>query len=232
VTAAKAVVVDSSKDITGFRQITCSANGTVGLALTGTYTTTAIQLGTSGTPLTLTAHDDHIIDVYSTSGSTDTSNSVRPIYMKSTMTGASGVGGRAEFHMYTNVGLGGWSNALKGFAEYGASGSTSGLGSAICGELTLSAGTSSGTYAPIEAEINAGSGCSTGTATSFMYFNGTDASGLLNDNGFLFEIGAIFTSDSAHMWYDNQKAAPAVEEFVRVKTPSGVRYLALYDANA
>jgi len=147
-------------------------------------------LGTSGTPLTLT-QGSPLVDIYSTCASTNGSNSVEPFYMKSTMTGAGGVGGRARFHMYTNVVLGGWSNALKGYAEYGASGGTTGLGSAVIGELVLSAGTSSGTYAPLESELVLESGALTGTATSFLYCNvaGADVA-TFNTNGFLFELGS------------------------------------------
>ena len=86
-----------------------------GLTFTGGYTTTAIQLGTSGTKLTLAAYDDHVIDINVTSASTDASNSVRPIHMIHTMTGVGGVGGRAEFELTTAVQLGGWANALKGY---------------------------------------------------------------------------------------------------------------------
>jgi hypothetical protein len=49
--------------------------------------------------------------------------------------------------MTTNVALGSWSNALKGEVTYGASGSTTGLGSSILAEMTLAAGTTTGTYA-------------------------------------------------------------------------------------
>jgi hypothetical protein len=197
------------------------AGGTTGIAFSGTYTTTVIQAGTSSTALTLTAYDDHIIDIYSTCASTDGSNSVRPIYMKSTMTGAGGVGGRAEFHLYTNVALGGWSNAIKGFAEYGASGRTTGLGSAICAELQLSAGTSSGTYAPLEVELILPSSASTGTATSFIYMNtsGADAS-TFDTNGFLFEIGTGVTPAAG-------KFVSANSQTIKCKIEADTRYMVL-----
>ena len=107
------------------------------------------------------------------------------------MTGAAGVGGRARFHLTTNVALGGWSNALKAHVEYGATGKTAGMGSALLAELALSAGTVDGTYAPLESELVAGSGASTGTSTSFLYCNigGADAA-TVNTNGYLLELGA------------------------------------------
>jgi hypothetical protein len=98
-----------------------------------------LGLGNSTTDMTLTTYANHAIQVYTTSASQDTGNSVEPIIMESTMTGAGGVGGRAKFYMTTNVALGSWSNALKAHVVYGASGRTTGLGSALCAELQLSA---------------------------------------------------------------------------------------------
>ncbi len=106
-----------------------------------------VTLGTSSVPLIYTAGSP-VFNMYTTCASTGSTNA-EPFYVKSTMTGATCVGGRARFHLYTNVALGGWSNALKAYAEYGAAGKTTGLGSALCAEMVLSAGTSSGTYAPL-----------------------------------------------------------------------------------
>jgi len=86
-----------------------------------------------------------------------------------TMTGAGGVGGRTLFQLNADAALGSFTNALKANVVYGATGSTSGLGSAFVAELTLSAGTTSGTYAPVEIELNAPASASTGTRTSFIY---------------------------------------------------------------
>jgi hypothetical protein len=58
------------------------------------------------------------------------------------MTGAGGVGGRTLLQVNADAALGSFTNALKAITVYGASGSTSGLGSAFVAELTLSAGTS------------------------------------------------------------------------------------------
>lgn len=197
------------------------AGGITGITMSGAYTTAAIQLGTNASPMTLTAHDDHIIDIYSTCASTDGSNSVRPIYMKSTMTGAGGVGGRAEFHLYTNVALGGWSNAGKFFTEYGAAGSTAGMGSALCAELQLSAGTSSGTYAPLEVEMVVPSGASLGTASSMIYLNATGAGvATFDTSGFLFEIGTGITPAAG-------KFISANSQTIRCKIEANTRYLVL-----
>lgn len=152
-----------------------------------------LDIGTSGTALSF-AQGSPVVDVYLTNASTNGSNSVTGFYVQHTMTGAGGVGGRAHFYMTTNVALGGWSNALKAEVVYGASGSTSGLGSALLGELTLSAGTTVGTYAAIEAELNAPASAVAGTAVSFLYMNCVDTAGVINTaNGYLFELGTGVT---------------------------------------
>ncbi len=169
-----------------------------------------LGLGNSTTAMTLTTYANQAVKIYTTCASTDASNSVEPFYLKSTMTGANGVGGRSRFHLYTNVALGGWSNALKGYAEYGTSGKTTGLGSAVCAEMLLSAGTTSGTYAPLESELVADSEVSSGTATSFLYMNiaGSNSTGktTLNTNGYLFELGAGVV-DTANGMFDAQTVA-------------------------
>jgi hypothetical protein len=92
--------------------------------------------------------------------------------------------------MDTNVALGSFSNALKAEVTYGATGRTTGLGSAFVAEMTLSAGTSAGTYAPVEIELNAASTASTGTLTSLIHasVNGTGADSVVNANGVLLNL--------------------------------------------
>jgi hypothetical protein len=109
-----------------------------------------------------------------------------------TMTGVGGTGGRTLFEMDTDVALGSFSNALKAQVTYGATGSTTGLGSAFVAELTLSAGTSSGTYSPVEIELNADTGASTGTATSLIYasVNGTGKA-TVDTNGYLLNLAGV-----------------------------------------
>lgn len=157
--------------------------------------------GSSDYPLRLDTYEERGFEFYFTSPSTDTDDSVRSLYMKTTMAGIGGVGGRAEFHMYTNVALGGWSNALKAFAEYGAAGKTTGLGSAMCAELTLSAGTVSGNYAPLELELNIPSGASLGVKTAFMYLSAQgDDIATFKSGGYLFILNG--PTDTANGLFD------------------------------
>lgn len=193
-----------------------------------------LEMGKSGNNLVLTAGTP-IVQMYTTCSSTSASTSAEPFYMKSTMTGAAGVGGRARFHLYANVALGGWANALKAYTEFGDSGRITGLASALCAELELSTGTTQGTYAPLESEIVIVSGDSTGTATSFLYMNTSGTgTGTFDDNGFLFELGAGMTPATGHMIYDHQGTDPTNSEgSLRFRLPSGASaYLMYYDSEA
>lgn len=188
-----------------------------------------VEMGTSGTPLLFT-EGEPVFDLYTTCASTDGAVSAQPLNMKSVMTGIGGVGGRALFHMTTNVALGGWSNALKGLVEYGASGRTTGLGSAVLGELALSAGTSSGTYAALEAELVFASGALTGTETSFLYMaaSGNDKS-IMDDNGDLFKIDGL-TVNSGKLFQTN--TAAAATHALRIDVGGTKYYLMLTDTGA
>jgi hypothetical protein len=134
-------------------------------------------------------------------GVTNTSSSTslfEPVVVSSTLTGVGVTGGRSKFATTINAAAGSFSNALKADVTYGASGSTTGLGSAFVAEMTLSAGTSVGTYAPVEIELNAATGSSTGTATSLIYasVNGTGADTVVNANATLLSLQGV-TAGSA-----------------------------------
>jgi hypothetical protein len=170
VTANKAMIVDGSKNI-----------GTV-----GNFAATAV--------------DTDLLTVTTSSASTSGSVSVEPVVVSTTMTGAGGVGGRAKFLTTINAALGSWSNAVKGEVVYGASGSTTGLGSAVLAEMTLSAGTSAGTYAPIEIELNVPSGAATGTLTSFIYASMQgDGVATMDTNGRFINLAGV-TAGAGKMW--------------------------------
>jgi len=140
------------------------------------------------------------VNITTSSASTSGSSSVEPLLVSTTMTGAGGVGGRAKFLTTINAALGGWSNAVKGEVVYGTSGRTTGLGSAVLAEMTLSAGTSAGTYAPLELELNVPSGASTGTLTSFIYASqqGTGVATMDTNGRFINLVGV--TAGAGKMW--------------------------------
>lgn len=218
-------MIRGSKDIDYTLPLVHNGGVAKGFTFTGLYSDTAISIGNSTTALTLSASNDRAIEIYTTTAAAV----VQPFYMKTTMTTAAATGGRAQFHLTANVALGGWSNAIKGYVEYGASGRTAGLGSAVCAEILLSAGTTSGTYAPLESElvINADTG-KTGTSTSFLYGNiaGTSSTGktTINTNGYFFELGVGVVTTTDGMFEEvTVTAAQVFDAALKVKV-GGVDY--------
>jgi hypothetical protein len=108
------------------------------------------------------------------------------------MSGAGSVGGRAKFLTTINAVMGSYTNALKGEVVYGAAGRTTGLGSAVLAEMTLSAGTTAGNYAPLELELNAPTGAKTGTVTSFIHASTQGAAvAEVDTNGVFFNLQGL-----------------------------------------
>lgn len=131
---------------------------------------------------------DLAIDTTSTAASAN----VESLVVSTTMSGAGSVGGRAKFLTTINAVMGSYTNALKGEVVYGAAGRTTGLGSAVLAEMTLSAGTTSGNYAPLELELNAPTGAKTGTVTSFIHASTQgDAVAEVDTNGVFFNLQGL-----------------------------------------
>lgn len=172
--------------------------------------------------LTITSGDNTI-----TTTNSATSGTYQPLVVDTTMTGAGADGGRAKFAMSTNVALGSFSNALKAEVTYGASGRTTGLGSAFVAEMTLSAGTSSGNYAPVEIELNAPASASTGTATAFMYISTQGANvAAVDSNAFLFNLQGL-TAGSGKMLQTGTTLGSAAAT-LKCKVGATTYYLPLY----
>lgn len=203
-----------------------------GLFIQGSSASDGVVVGTSAVPVTLATYANRGLTMYTTCASTDGSNSVESMYVKSTLTGAAGVGGRARFHTYANVGLGGWANALKGYMEFGASGSVTGIGSGVLGEVVLSAGTSGGTYAGLESEIVVGSSASCGTATSFLYGNisGADAATTGNLGTYLFELGTGVADTANGLFEAEVVASLASTHKIRCRIAGTTYYIPLNTA--
>lgn len=182
--------------------------------------TTSLDIGSDGA-----------IDLTYSSASTGGSN-VEPIVMENTMTGAGGLAGRARFQLNADAALGSYSNALKAITVYGASGSTTGLGSAFVAEMTLSAGTSSGTYAPLEIELNAPSGADTGTLTSFIHIStqGADVA-TVDDNVRLFNLAGV-TASTGHLFQTGNTAPATVGGTLKCRVAGTDYYLILYTSEA
>ena len=188
-------------------------------AATGTFTTS------------LDIASDGAIDLTYSSSDTGTAN-VEPIVMENTMTGAGGLAGRARFQLNANAALGSYSNAMKAITVYGASGKTTGLGSAFVAEMTLSAGTDAGTYAPLEIELNAPTGADTGTLTSFIHIStqGDDVA-TIDDNVRLFNLAGV-TAGTGHIFQPGNTAPATVGGTLKCRVAGTDYYVILYTSEA
>ncbi|NQV06794.1 hypothetical protein HQ535_09590, partial [bacterium] len=159
------------------------------VSIVGGYMT----IGTTGSPTTQTATGTKAFGVYTTCAST--TGNFEPVLFETAVTAATQTGGRVKAYLSVEAAMGGWSNAFKGEVVYTAAGSTAGMGSAICAEMTLSAGTTAGTYAPLEVELTVGASGSLGTKTSLMYFNiGSAGAATFDTGGYFFQIGDGITA--------------------------------------
>lgn len=189
----------------------------------------SVDIGSSGSAIILPTYSDRAIDVYTTCSSADGSNSVQPIHMKSTMTGAGGVGGRACFHLYTNVALGGWCNAIKGYTEFGDSGTVTGLASSVLAEMKMpNAALGGGNFCCFEAELTMQASTTVGAGTSFMRakINGTVADFL--DNGFIFDFQGLGDATTQHIFQANNNSA---SHALRIRVGAATYYMLLSDTS-
>jgi hypothetical protein len=174
---------------------------------------------------------DGAIDLTYSSADTGTAN-VEPIVMENTMTGAGGLAGRARFQLNADAALGSYSNAMKAITVYGASGKTTGLGSAFVAEMTMSAGTDAGTYAPLEIELNAPTGTDTGTLTSFIHIStqGDDVA-TIDDNVRLFNLNGV-TAGTGHVFQTGNTAPATVGGTLKCRVAGTDYYVILYTSEA
>ena len=197
-------------------------------------TTVGISVGTDAAKISLAAAATRTLAAYSTSALT--TGAINSVTVSQTMTAASSTNQIevAQFILTSNVKTGEWANAILAKIDYSESGLAHGIAGCVCAEIDLPSVTAvvRGTYTLWETEINCPDGCNMGGNPIHVFqINSWGTNKTQFDSvGYLFELTGI-ASGSGSFWYDHQKAAPAVEEFIRVKTPSGTRYLALYDAN-
>jgi hypothetical protein len=224
------------------------ANTKLSIYVNGTevvnYTTTAINypttsamlnIGTSASPVAYTAGTPAFA-MYTTNAGTSGSTSAEPFYVKSTLTGAGQVGGRARFHTYSNVAGGGWTNALKSYLEFGDSGTVTGLASSMCVEMLMPNANmgSGGAYYPLEIEYVAGgtslvtAGSATGNQAGFIYMaQSGDADGDFDDHGFLFYLAGC-TAGSGHL-YDTTASAATGDATLKINVGGATKYLLIAD---
>ena len=187
-------------------------------------------LGTSTTPVETASGSVNFMGYWMKTSAQ--SGDVRGLYTRLFFTGAGGTGEAARiFTTVTDVAA----STVRGAhisLSFAASGTVTGLGVAL--ECTLhlnSGGTASGTMAALKVAINSDNANSdpAGSTLSFIQVaNQGSAKDDVDDDAFLFDISGV-ASGSGKMWYDN--TSNAADEFIKVKTPAGTRYLILSDSN-
>ena len=192
--------------------------------------TGTLAIASSGTPLPLTLNTQLALAVWSTQSAT-TASEFDAVKINSVQTGAGAIAVGLRVNLETNVKLGTWANAAYISMDLKTNGGVTGLGTAICGELVMGAAATDGTFGVFEGEISCPASWTGTGPVSFLYLNSYgDTKANFDDYGYLFSLSGV-SSGSAHLWYDHQGGAPAnVEEWLRVKTPAGDRWLALYNA--
>lgn len=219
---------------TAANAITITGTTTTAIAISGA-TTTGIAIGTDALKLSLATNAARLQAMYSTSSLT--TGAINTFTVSQTMTALSTANQIevAQFILTSDVKTGTWANAILGKIDYSANGLAHGIAGVICSEIDLPSTTAvvRGTYCAWETEINCPTGCNMGGNPIYVnriaVWGGAETQ--FDAVGYLFEITGV-SSGASSFWYDNPKGAPQIEEFIRVKTPSGTRYLALYDANA
>lgn len=218
-------------------------NGTTitSVAVTGDITLTSagvasVNWGTSGTPLAHTANTDEAFSVHLTNSGT--TGNYEPVSFNTTVTAAGMTGGRVKAALAVNDAMGAWSNALKADVTYGASGKTTGLGSAFVAEMTLSAGTVDGNYTLFEGELNVASDASLGTATALAYLsvNGTGAETVFSAgaNSYILNIQGL-TAGASNVFRTGLNAATvnaATTAALRIKVGAADYFIPLATATA
>ena len=171
--------------------------------------------------------------IYSTSAAT--SGAFTTLRIDQEMTGASTSNQIevAQFVLTSDVKTGAWANAVCAKIDYSTNGYAHGCAGVVCAEIDLpGSSVTRGEYYVWEAEINCPTSCvMNGNPINVFQINVWGAAKTQFDAvGNLFDLTGV-TSGSTSMWYDHQGTAPSnVEEWIRVKTPGGTRYLALYNA--
>ena len=236
---ANSITLDAPNGLAASYTLILPGNdGDSGQALTtnGSGTTTWTTLFNAATPGAIgtgTPNTGAFTSLTATSvGVTNTSSSTslyEPVVVSSTLTGAGVTGGRSKFDTTINSAAGSFTNALKANVTYGASGSTSGLGSAFVAEMTLSAGTGSGTYGVLEVELNAPAGSSVSAATSFLYLSTQGANvAAVDTNGRFLSLQGV-TAGAGKMWVTGTNLGTAAGA-LRCKIGNTDYWLPLYAA--
>lgn len=190
-----------------------------------------LHLGTSASKNTLVAATPYL-STYTTSAAT--TGAVQSAIISQTMTGTS-TANQVEVlkvQLVSDVKTGAWAQAIFAQTDYSTNGLAHGAGSVICAELSLPASSvTRGTYYVWQSEIDCPTNCVMNAnpigVMSVSVWGG--AKSQFDDVGVLFDISGV-TSGALKFWYDNTDGA--YDEWIKVRTPSGYRYIPLMDGQA
>jgi len=188
-----------------------------------------LHLGTSGSKNALVASTPYF-SIYTTSSAS--TGAIQSGIISQTMTGTS-TANQVEVlkvQLVSDVKTGAWAQAIFAQTDYSTNGLAHGAGSVICAELSLPASSvTRGTYYVWQSEIDCPTSCVMNSnpiaVMSVSVWGGAKTQ--FDDVGMLFDISGV-TSGSGKFWYDN--TSNAADEFIKVRTPSGIRYLILTDS--
>lgn len=193
-----------------------------------------IKCGTLAARVTEDTADMKFLAFYFDNGATSGDN--RGMYLRQYLTGAGGGGEAARIFTTCEDVACGTAHGAHISLNFGTSGSLTGLGAAMRGTLHIpqTNNWAGGNCAAIQAEIfsdHADSDPVGMTGLSFFrVVNDGSAKDDVDDDAVFFDLVGV-TSGAAKMWYDHQGAAPAnIEEWIKVRTPGGIRWLPLYNA--
>jgi hypothetical protein len=197
--------------------------------------TVLLRAGSSASPESTSRADDKFFEFRCKS--TATSGDNRLMYLRYDMDGAGASG--ETLRAFTDLGAAcSTARGAQISLQAGATGYVTGLGVGVDAQLYLKneALAANGTYAASNAEIYSAGASTTAagaTTVAFQRFaNSGNATGMatVDAKAVLFDLSG-FGSGASNLWYDHQGSAPAnIEEWVKVKTPGGIRYLPLYNA--
>jgi hypothetical protein len=236
----------TSTEFIGFKRIAGSSNvnimcagqkriqlGSTALATEGADTVALLMgMGTSTTPAATSTADKNFLGFWTKS--TATSGDSRGFYCRHYLAGA-GISGEAA-RIYATVSDVAATDARGAHItlDFGSTGTVTGSGQALTTTLMIPDTTPlTGTLSCITAEIYSMGSTSdpAGASLSFMRFavNGdtTGDDDVITD-AYVFDWSNLGASASGSLWYDT--TSNAADEFIKVKTASGTRYLILSDS--
>ena len=178
----------------------------------------ALAIGISATPIVST-YNVPVVSMYFTCASTNTGTSFQPVLINTIMTGAGQVGGRVRVNMESDVALGAWANAFKASVDWKTSGSVSGLGSAICAEMTMQGAAmhaAPGQYAVMELELVCPASWSGNNVVSLIYAETSgDTKANFDTYGYLFVLKGI--SEGNHKMFQTNTTVTGSTHSLRIQ---------------